>query len=177
MSTNIFSGPQVDLPAVLAARENRQIRQITYFKQFSHSCLLSITMNIPGSIKSSDVLTQFGRSHIQAIRDRLNWPILMEAEWDLPTGWEYEIVIEGPAKDLKMTTVSYEEEVPGARLLDLDVLVEKEGFPNPISRTQIGKRPRSCFVCGQEAKVCSRQASHSLDDLRLAIEKTIKQIH
>ncbi len=65
-------------------------------------------------------------------------------------------------EEVKKICVALEEELPWGRLLDLDVL-SSEGA---LSRKDFELPPRRCLLCGEEAKICARQGSHSFEELR-----------
>lgn len=48
-----FSGEAIQLSDMLRAREERALRQLHLLKEYPEGSLLSVTMNIPGPIKTS----------------------------------------------------------------------------------------------------------------------------
>lgn len=83
------------------------------------------------------------------------------------------IVKSDPVKT-KRATVKIEETHPLGRLSDIDVATSEK----IISRTDVfGKNStrifRTCFLCGQPAKYCSRNRAHSFDDLMRFINGTV----
>lgn len=65
-------------------------------------------------------------------------------------------------RSLKNAGGRCEEELPWGRLLDIDVYTSR----GPLSRALLGERPRRCFLCEEEAKICARTGTHSLISLR-----------
>ncbi|MGT2935472.1 citrate lyase holo-[acyl-carrier protein] synthase [Streptococcus castoreus] len=165
-----FSGETVDLDAMLRAREERGLRQLHLLKEYSDSSLLSVTMNIPGPVKTSPKLLETFDWVIKAIRQTLaNHTILYQLRLLPKTGYEYYLVTSLSSQDLKLKMMALETDTIIGRLMDLDVLTLKNGLPHPISRTALGEAPRKCFICSKEAKVCGRLRQHSVDDMQTAI--------
>lgn len=61
--------------------------------------------------------------------------------------------------------VEFEETHPFGRLIDIDIVILKEGMVVPVSREAFNYAPRQCFICEQTAKVCARNRKHSLEEL------------
>lgn len=65
-------------------------------------------------------------------------------------------------RDVKLACVAVERSAEWGRALDIDVVTER----GPISRQDVGMDPRTCLLCGREAKVCARERTHGVIDLR-----------
>jgi holo-ACP synthase CitX len=64
--------------------------------------------------------------------------------------------------EAKRCAIDVETGRPWGRALDMDILTPSGG----LSRHDLGLPPRSCLVCGREAKVCSRLGTHDIKELR-----------
>ena len=49
------------------------------------------------------------------------------------------------------------------------------GFEQKLSAAELGFPPRSCLICGNEAKLCARNRTHSVSDLQRTISSLIMQ--
>ncbi|CRH93307.1 citrate lyase holo-[acyl-carrier protein] synthase [Streptococcus dysgalactiae] len=165
-----FSGEPIQLNDMLRAREERALRQLHLLKEYPEGSLLSVTMNIPGPIKTSPKLLEAFDIVIKAIQTALADDKICYQLRLLPTtGYEYYLITSLPSRDLKLKMIALETDLPIGRLMDLDVLVLSNGRPSPISRTTLGAPPRRCFICSKEAKVCGRLRQHSIEDMQAAI--------
>jgi holo-ACP synthase len=80
----------------------------------------------------------------------------------------YRILIAAePASAIKPLAVAVERDLPGGRLLDLDVLTP-DG--DPVDRGSLGLEPRCCYVCDRPAHECLRLARHTLPELLAAVD-------
>ena len=73
--------------------------------------------------------------------------------------------------------IAIETKISIGRLMDLDVLHLVDGIPQPISRQELGFSRRQCYICQNDAKVCSRSRKHSVIEMQEAIAKFIKINH
>ncbi|MEG0853261.1 MAG: citrate lyase holo-[acyl-carrier protein] synthase [Angelakisella sp.] len=71
----------------------------------------------------------------------------------------------GDAAAVKRLCVAAEEQIPGGRMLDVDVM---DSHGEPVGRSQLGLAPRRCFVCEQPAAVC---VSRKLHDTEVILQK------
>lgn len=164
MNAALFEGAEVQLGAMLAAREARMAAQHGLIKKHNLP-VVSFTLNIPGPVKRfalADMLFDSGvdminralLSHGIAIADG----ITRRCE----TGCEYIAAIDGDAYRAKAALTALEESFPAARLFDMDVITNE--FEH-VSRADIGMQPRRCFLCSAPAAECARSRRHSLDEL------------
>lgn len=152
-----FSGESIQLSDMLRAREERALRQLHLLKEYPEGSLLSVTMNIPGPIKTSPKLLEAFDIVIKAIQTALADDKICYQLRLLPTtGYEYYLITSLPSRDLKLKMIALETELPIGRLMDLDVLVLQNDLPHSISRTVLGgslgnvlsvlKRPKSAVA-------------------------------
>ncbi|MGT2756820.1 citrate lyase holo-[acyl-carrier protein] synthase [Streptococcus ovuberis] len=174
MCKNIFDGKEVVLAEMLDAREKRAYRQRSLLERFTGASLLCATMNIPGPVKRSDVLAEVFERLIKEIEEQLSDKILFCKKLELETGDEYYLVSTLSPLDLKTVLVAIEDNSAYGRLVDLDVVELTDQQVTPISRTQLGLSPRTCYVCPAIAKECSRSRKHSVTEMQMAIAKLIR---
>lgn len=175
--TSIFNGPTVSLEDMLQAREGRSFRQKSLMEKYPHASLLCATMNIPGPVKTSEKLGQAFTVIIDMVKKTLADHILFDKTISPKTGWEYYMVSTLPAFELKKRLIAIEESSDLGRLMDLDVLEKDEtGLLIPISRTDLGKEPRKCFICSEVAKECGRSRKHSVEQMQEVISQMIDRV-
>lgn len=146
----------MELQELLLAREQRALYQEELLKRYSYP-LVCLTMNIPGPEKNNSLITQaflLGERRLMA-----QFPNrLYEEHRILPTGCEGYYVIPQPPEEIKTLCMLLEAQEPLGRLLDLDVLTpggEKLSRPTP----------RSCLLCQEDARLCRRRGTHSIQDI------------
>jgi len=162
---------QVTLKELLDAREQRAAHQWELMKQYPQSSLISMTLNIPGSVKDRVAYRKALARGMEELKDCFRVIVFEEIRW-LKTGSEVFLVVNEPALDVKKKAVTVEEQSPIGRLLDIDV-IGKEG---PVSREKVGGKPRKCLICDEDAKVCARSQKHSLEELLEKIDEILEQI-
>ncbi len=161
----------IDVYQMAEARENRRNNQLKLMKKFNFP-LISFTLNIPGPRKSS---FHFSRIHAEGIRiiyEKLNGSVINMDSYKLLTGNEAYFSIDLAATVIKRITIEIEDTHKMGRIFDIDVL-DKEGLS--ISRTTLGMKPRKCLICPEEAAVCSRSRSHTVEDLLEEIESITRK--
>ena len=160
----LFDGPDVTLPEMLKAREDRVARRSEAQSNTTWPALtLSVVM--PGAVKDCPLSRQLADEARVAIdrviRDRAWAARLIWSGCDV-TGPEALYLVDTTPEKLKRAMVDLEETHPLGRLWDLDVHNSKgEG----LSRKQFGLPRRRCLVCGDEAHACARSRAHSLAEL------------
>ena len=152
----------VTLQEILDAREARAIRQKELLAEYNKP-IVSFTMNIPGPIKlDRDVVIGFFVG-CRLLRDALAGKLLYTEEHRKETGCEAFFVVDLPARQLKELTVDLEGSDSVGRLFDMDVL-DIDGCA--ISREDLGYPRRGCLICTEDAAVCARSRTHSVQELR-----------
>lgn len=181
MSTNnsLFeTGPLIDLPAILNAREERFYIQQDLLGQLDSGrggSLLLMTMAIPGPIKTNDRLNQVFDEMVIEVKQTFNdEAIVKDGKREKETGFEYYLLSAISPREMKELMVEIEENHPLGRFFDLDVLfLNKNGNVEGTSRTQLGLPVRKCFICDRPAKECGRSRRHSVEELQQKISEAI----
>lgn len=170
----------VTLEQILAAREQRVFHQMELLQRFGRP-LLCFTMNIAGPVKNSALIR---RGFCQGLEDiilqikRQKGEILYEEVRCEVTGNEGFLVVDMEGKELKALTCELEDQDELGRLYDMDVLVpsgEAPFFVKKIDRTDLGKRPRTCLICGGAAKECASRRIHSVGQLQKKTKAILKK--
>ncbi|MDH6365821.1 holo-ACP synthase [Enterococcus sp. PF1-24] len=176
MSSQLFNGPEVSLPEMLDAREQRQATQLAFLKKEPKQALLLATMNIPGPVKNSPELVQLFHqvssvieTSLQDVKSSAN---LFRNE---KTGLEYYLLVPIAPLELKKRMIEIEEQHPLGRLFDLDVLYIENGELIGLSRQTNGLPRRRCFVCEGDAKECGRARKHTIAEMQAKIIEITQQ--
>jgi len=176
MCSKLFDGPTVTHEEILIAREARANRQRKLLEANPQNVLLSATMNIPGPVKTSEEIAQVFHVMVEAIEGCLSGVTpLVQLYRKKKTGYEYFLLLPLRKELLKKRMIELEETCPYGRLVDLDVLFWEEGQIHQLSRERLGYKQRTCFVCKEAAKVCSRQQKHSLQMIRTHIQQLVEK--
>ena len=166
----MLNGPQVELPAMLAARERRAASQQAFLEKYRRP-LLSFCLNIPGPVKTTPELrTLFDQTchEIQACLRDLGLTIADSQTIHEATGDEYLLAFAGDAPTVKAAMTQLEESRPLGRLFDIDILTA-EG--QKLSRLV----PRRCLLCDRQAQDCARSRRHSVRELTDRIETLLQE--
>ncbi|WP_137599641.1 citrate lyase holo-[acyl-carrier protein] synthase [Enterococcus nangangensis] len=177
MSKDVFQGTPVNLSDMMMARENRSAKQLALLTTAAPGAsLLCATMNIPGAIKNSPVLTEVFFSLLREVFRNLGEDVLVRKEiLAKKTGSECFAVLNLDPVTLKEKMIAIESNHPYGRLFDLDVLFLKDGQVTGLSRTAIGFAPRRCLICEEDAKVCGRARRHSVLEMQGKIAEIINK--
>lgn len=176
MSKTHLKGETITLIEMLDAREKRVSIQQDLLQQYPTCALLSATMNIPGPVKTNEQLKHAFLTVIKEIN--LLFPPEKKVAFkqrELKTGFEYYLVLNETPEELKEKLIEIEETHVYGRLMDLDVIYLKAKTLCSVSRTELNHKPRICFICEEEAKVCGRQRNHSLEEMQQAIRQLIEK--
>ena len=172
------SGKEQGISDVLAHKEQRLMFQEKLLSQFVGKSLVTLTLNIPGPIKSNaDLIHLFdmGRAEINQLIQALSWRVIYEKALYLDSGNDGFWIIDESPKLIKEQLINIEEKIAIARLFDMDVSFEVEGKLIQISRKELNKQPRRCLLCQTEAKICARSRKHSVAELQYEIERLFRE--
>ena len=159
-----MTGNEITLPQMLERREKRARLQAAFLQEH-HSPLVSFSMNIPGPVKTDELIRRAvdigeillleGLRHIHA-------EILDASETHEDTGDELLLAVDADPEELKTLAVSIEESSPVGRLFDIDIIdaqgrkLSREGF-------------RKCLICDKQAQECARSRTHTVQEMQEAI--------
>ena len=164
-----MTGNEINLAQMLARRERRVQEQEALLKKYNFP-LISFSMNIPGPIKTNELIRKaFDKgknSLLNALND--NNVIINEClEIHEDTGDEMLLSVKNIASEsLKSLMIDIENTSKLGRLFDIDV-IDSDG--NKLSR----KTFRTCLICNKQAQECARSRTHSVKEMQDAIEKII----
>lgn len=161
---------EATLDQVLAARDRRASRQEELLREYSLP-LVSFSMNIAGPVKNSPLIRRafkLGQQMLAGRLELLGKSFIYSEQTDALTGCEGLYVVDMEPDRLKDITLSIEETSPAGRLYDMDVMTTS-GVK--VSRN----RPRKCLICDEDAQVCGRSRTHSIEELQAATRKILTE--
>lgn len=172
----VFDGPNVELPQMLNAREQRSFVISDLARLVGEEgSVVSITLAIPGPVKTSPTLRALFQHFYDDVHAALSDCTLSEERlvMDAATGPEAQFAVSKNALEVKRLLVPLEEAGKLGRLVDLDVLI---GGSNPagISRTELGLPQRKCLICDKPSKECGRARAHSVPEMQQAIAEILR---
>ena len=145
---------------ILDRREKRSM-QLAQLVKLGYP-VVSFSLNIPGSKKTSGAAVQFANTVLNHLARRLKEldMKIVKSELDLllPTGPEWRLSIKAGATRLKELCRQIEEQEPWGRALDLDVIdIDGRALSRDIKRR--------CFLCDDLSSNCRRLGRHSESEL------------
>jgi len=154
------------------AREERSGKIKSILSSDQNILAILFTLNIPGRIKDTPLYRKMHKAGTSEIIKSLKWnkisfSIIKTAH--LSTGSEGYFAIHcssgSGGRDcpdpvtVKKIAAAVEETHPLGRFFDIDI------FEKPHNKVSSGRPLRKCFLCGNDAFVCSRSASHPVEKL------------
>lgn len=171
----IFTGEnEVGLEEVLANRDyRRKIIEETMARN-PEEPVLSYKLNIPGPEKNNQGLGKLfdkGLADIIKTIEKSSRSYKILEVWDKNTGKEGVFLVGTDGKALKKAMVDLEEESDLTRLYDIDISYKNKD----ISRQDIGRPGRKCFICQGPVSLCARSRKHSVKEMQNHIEKILDE--
>lgn len=167
------SGEEITGYEMLDAREDRAARQSEWLSGQDGCCLVSVTMNIAGALKSTPLIREGFSAGMELVDDtlkNLGVTVLRGEEWLKKTGCEGFRLIRGSANEVKRAMIGIEEACAFGRLMDIDVLGTEQ---KPLTRSEMGLPERRCLVCGAPARNCGRSQKHPYEELQAVTNRII----
>ncbi|MCD2257081.1 citrate lyase holo-[acyl-carrier protein] synthase [Agrilactobacillus fermenti] len=177
MSDVFAQGQLVTLPEMLAAREALVQQQRTLLQQGIQT-VISFKLNIPGPIKQNaalDRIFDYYLAQLQRVLTQAKLPFGLATKANVATGSYALLTVAADPLVVKRQTCLLEQMDPLARLCDFDVLYLKDQQVHSVHRTRLGLKPRTCLLCGQEAKLCARSRTHSVAEMQVKISQLYDQ--
>lgn len=160
------------LPEILEAREARAARQKELLARWGQP-LVCFTMNIPGPVKDTPLIARGFQYGCRLLRAALGgFPLLHWEQRCTAAGWESFWVVDAPADTLKQLCAHLEDRDPMGRVFDMDVLT---ALGHKCSRSDLGLPGRKCLLCQNDAMVCGRSRTHSVQALQAETFRLIRR--
>jgi len=160
------------LLAILKAKEERATVQLELIKKYN-TPLVSFTLNIPGPNKNSnkfDLVHNIGSNLLEEELRKSGHYINYITYKEASAGREGFFSVTGDPSIIKNITINIEQTHTLGRLFDFDVFDE---YGNQISRKNFNLKERSCLLCSENAAICRRNRSHTLEEVLQGIDKII----
>lgn len=162
---------EITLDQLLASREARASFQKALLRENPGKTLVCLTVIMPGKVKRNLQSVVVAQAALCALIARFTSDMEKLEVRDLPTGFEAYLLTSLSVEDSKRAVCDIEDTHPLGRLFDLDVLSE-DG--TPVSRQSVGREARKCLLCGNEARYCMRNKTHSSEELMCRIEEMVR---
>ena len=163
------------ISAFLFDRDKRVAYQEDLLKKNKDKTLVTIRINYPGIEKSNyitddivniiynDILTYYGKF------------IVFEDKYKNKEGIVAHFLFDLDFVNVKKEMINVEEEHILGRCLDIDVYAYKKDKVIGISGSDLFKKPRKCFICDLDAKLCSRAQTHTMEEIKNYFEVAYKE--
>ncbi|MBR4992508.1 MAG: citrate lyase holo-[Clostridia bacterium] len=162
---------EITLEQLLESRDKRAEFQTILLNGYG-TPLVSFTVNMPGKVKKNHRSARVFEAGVEAIRETLAGYIVYYKLLDNLTGPEGYFAVDMAVDELKTAMCRIEDQHPLGRLMDIDVL---SAPGKHVSRTELGRQPRKCLVCGGMAAACTRSRAHPVEQLIAAIDQLLKE--
>lgn len=167
----------ITLHELLASRDARHATQQKLLAEHSGKTLVCLTVIMPGSVKRNHQSLCVAHAAVEAMREAFHLNDMSDAEReavlterDLNTGYEAYLITPLPLLEAKRIAVTIEDTHPLGRLFDIDV-INSDGIP--VTRNDIGEKPRRCLVCEHEARYCMRMRWHTQEEIWAKINEMV----
>lgn len=131
------------------------------------------SLNIPGPEKTGDrynLIHKAGERELEDLLSAGKMDVIRRCVVYGACGREAFFIVRAGVRELKELCCRIEEENPLGRLFDMDVY---DGNGTPLSRSDLGKPSRRCFLCSAPAAECARSRRHSLSEMTAFIETAV----
>ena len=134
--------------------------------------LLLLKVNYPGVNRSNDITNNIIENIDELLSDIFSLFIHFKMLRITSEGPVLLIAIDKEARDIKEITIQIEEKHILGKCVNIDIF-----NPNneKISRTQLGYKPRKCFICDVNAEKCMEQNTHRRDEIIQYIVNTYRE--
>lgn len=165
----------------LDARERRVYHQEELLQSLKGLSLATVRVNYPGIDKSNYITDSIGKVICDEISIFHKKQIIFSEEYKNEEGYIGHFIFNVDYKVIKKAMINLEENHILGRCVDLDVyyLDKNERFGleeiKGASRSDLNLPPRKCFICNEEARVCSRAQSHTIEEIKKFFEDKFNQ--
>jgi holo-ACP synthase len=146
---------------ILLARESRVTLQVEILKKYRASLLVH-RVNYPGLYRNNNITEGISTIIEMEICKVLSSKIISEYRRNTAEGPICIFSLKEDKYKIKSVTMEIEEKHELGRFVDLDVY-DENGVG--ISRLQMDKSKRKCYLCENDAVYCIRNGNHSQDEI------------
>ena len=168
--TEMMKEQEITLTELLDSRDRRWSHEKFLMAHYPKQTLICLTVVMPGKVKRNASSLIVAKAATKALHGIFDEEMSLWEQKDLPTGYEAYCMVSVKPEAAKRRCCIIEERHPLGRLFDIDV-IGPGGVP--ISRQQLGLAPRTCLICGKEARLCMRMHTHTQEELQAKIKEMI----
>lgn len=158
----------------LLDRDRRVLYQEHLLKENKDKTLVTIRINYPGIEKSNYITDNIVNTIYNEILTYYGKFIVFEDKYKNKEGIVAHFLFDLDFVNVKKEMINVEEEHILGRCLDIDVYTLKNDKVIGISRSDLFKKTRRCFICDLDAKICSRAQTHTIDEIKNYFEVVYK---
>ena len=151
-------------------REKRVAHQEQLFKDNKDKTLVTVRINYPGIEKSNYITDDIVNIIYSEILTYYKKYIVYNDKYKNREGMICHLLFDLDFIMVKKLMIDIEENHILGRCLDIDVYKMKDDEVIGISRSDLFKNSRKCFICDLDAKVCSRAQTHSIEEIKTYFE-------
>lgn len=155
-------------------RDKRVAYQEHLLKENKDKTLVTIRINYPGIEKSNYITDNIVNTIYNEILTYYGKFIVFEDKYKNKEGIVAHFLFDLDFVNVKKEMINVEEEHILGRCLDIDVYTLKNDKVIGISRSDLFKKTRRCFICDLDAKICSRAQTHTIDEIKNYFELVYK---
>lgn len=155
-------------------RDKRVAYQEHLLKENKDKTLVTIRINYPGIEKSNYITDNIVNTIYNEILTYYGKFIVFEDKYKNKEGIVAHFLFDLDFVNVKKEMINVEEEHILGICLDIDVYTLKNDKVIGISRSDLFKKPRRCFICDLDAKICSRAQTHTIDEIKNYFELVYK---
>lgn len=162
------------LHSILDAREARWQQRLRLAEGYGQA-LVTITLCLPHSCRANPDYAGLFHGLCGRVRELLAVGGAVSPEPTFMDGCDGPACffpVEVDTAMVKRLCVQAEEQLPGGRMLDVDVMTPGG---EPIGRSELGLPPRCCFVCTQSAAVCVSRRLHPPEEILKRAEELLRE--
>lgn len=160
-----------DINQFLSSREKRVEKQLEIIKSYKKT-LVVVRANYPGTLKNEYPSFEIVNIINKEIKKKFQNKIIFFEKSVSLEGTIGTFVVDEIADKVKEKMISIEENHILGRFVDIDVYKE-EGIS--LSRNDYGYKKRKCYLCSNDAVICTRAMTHSHKDLKKHIVKSYEK--
>ena len=155
---------------ILNARENRGKHIESLMKEFEYMTIAVLKLNVVGEDKNPEFMKFICLLFDRLIKQEFGKKIVeSKRQFSLDGDYIYYVINE-EGTVVKERTIEIEDNNYLGRLIDIDIYHKKS-----ISRQDMSCEMRKCIICDNYAHVCSRNKTHSREDVSNKVSELIEE--
>lgn len=165
----------------LMDRDRRVEHQEELLRKYKGLTLATVRINYPGIEKSNYITDTIIKIICKEISIFHKKQIIFSEEYTNREGYIGHFIFNVHHQIIKKAMIELEEKHILGRCVDLDVYYLKKneelGFEEIVgtSRSDLKLPPRKCFLCKEEARICSRAQSHTQEEIKKYFEEKFEE--